>query len=218
MGAIPRQLADSIPDLTIECGRAVAAVAPGRVTFEDGKRVRARAVVVATDAATAAELVPGLPAPDWHGVTTFYFAPPEPPRVDGLLVVDADEPTTVRNTVVLSEVAPTYAPPGRSLVAASILGAHEPTRETLQRVRGRLSAIYGTATARWELVAAYPIAHALPAMPAPHPLRKRVRLERGLYVCGDHRDTSSIQGALVSGRRTANEVLAELRVTTTSRS
>jgi predicted NAD/FAD-dependent oxidoreductase len=48
-------------------------------------------------------------------------------------------------------------------------------------------------------------------MVAPHPLRRRVRLERGLYVCGDHRDTSSIQGALVSGRRAAAEVLADLR-------
>ena len=37
-------------------------------------------------------------------------------------------------------------------------------------------------------------------MPAPHPFRRRVRLD-GVYVCGDHRDTSSIQGAMVSGRR-----------------
>ncbi len=41
--------------------------------------------------------------------------------------------------------------------------------------------------------------------------RKSVRLEPGLYVCGDHRDSASIQGALVSGRRAADAVLAELR-------
>jgi hypothetical protein len=29
-------------------------------------------------------------------------------------------------------------------------------------------------------------------------------------VCGDHRDTGSIQGALVSGRRTADAVLASV--------
>ncbi|MFD0474075.1 FAD-dependent oxidoreductase [Nonomuraea thailandensis] len=33
----------------------------------------------------------------------------------------------------------------------------------------------------------------------------------GLYVCGDHRDTGSLQGALVSGRRAAQAVLADLR-------
>jgi hypothetical protein len=55
------------------------------------------------------------------------------------------------------------------------------------------------------------VPNALPAMPAPHPLRARVRLGDGLYVCGDHRDTSSIQGALASGRRAAHAVLADLR-------
>ena len=36
------------------------------------------------------------------------------------------------------------------------------------------------------------------------------RLRAGRYVCGDHRDTGSIQGALVSGRRAAEAVLADL--------
>jgi predicted NAD/FAD-dependent oxidoreductase len=49
-------------------------------------------------------------------------------------------------------------------------------------------------------------------MAAPHPLRRRVRLLPGLYVCGDHRDTSSIQGAMVSGRRAAAAALADLSV------
>jgi hypothetical protein len=30
-------------------------------------------------------------------------------------------------------------------------------------------------------------------------------------VCGDHRDTAAIQGALFSGKRTAAAVLSELR-------
>jgi predicted NAD/FAD-dependent oxidoreductase len=54
------------------------------------------------------------------------------------------------------------------------------------------------------------VREALPAMPPPLMLRKPVRLLDGLYVCGDHRDTGSIQGALVSGRRAASAVLAEL--------
>jgi hypothetical protein len=38
-----------------------------------------------------------------------------------------------------------------------------------------------------------------------------VALGEGLFVCGDHRDTASIQGALFSGGRTATAVLAHLR-------
>ena len=85
-------------------------------------------------------------------------------------------------------------------------------RDVERRVRVRLSVLHRTSTAHWDLVGSYSIAHALPAMIAPHPLRRRVRLERGLYVCGDHRDTSSCQGALVSGRRAAQAALADLAI------
>jgi hypothetical protein len=33
------------------------------------------------------------------------------------------------------------------------------------------------------------------------PAERPVRLREGLFVCGDHRDTASIQGAMFSGRR-----------------
>jgi predicted NAD/FAD-dependent oxidoreductase len=35
-----------------------------------------------------------------------------------------------------------------------------------------------------------------------------VLVSDGLYVCGDHRDTGSIQGALYSGRRCAEAIVA----------
>ena len=56
------------------------------------------------------------------------------------------------------------------------------------------------------------IPHALPATlpPTPPRLRRPVDLGEGLFVAGDHRDTPSVQGALVSGRRTAQEALARL--------
>ena len=43
------------------------------------------------------------------------------------------------------------------------------------------------------------------------PVRVADRDGHRVYVAGDHRDTSSIQGALVSGRRVAEAVLADLR-------
>lgn len=35
-----------------------------------------------------------------------------------------------------------------------------------------------------------------------------VQLSEGLYVCGDHRDSATLDGALKSGRRAAEAVLA----------
>ena len=45
-------------------------------------------------------------------------------------------------------------------------------------------------------------------MAAPHPLIRGCRVGPGRYVCGDHRATGSVQGALASGARAAREVLA----------
>ena len=46
-------------------------------------------------------------------------------------------------------------------------------------------------------------------MPAPHPLSRPSRVGPRRYVCGDHRATGSVQGAMASGTRAAREFLAE---------
>ncbi len=43
-------------------------------------------------------------------------------------------------------------------------------------------------------------------MPAPHDPWRPVRVLDGLYVCGDHRDTSGPPGALRSARRAADAI------------
>jgi predicted NAD/FAD-dependent oxidoreductase len=79
-------------------------------------------------------------------------------------------------------------------------------------VRAQLARLYGTSTTRWELLAVHHEPEAVPAMPPPHDPRRPVRLLAGLYVCGDHRDTSTVQGALHSARRAAHALLADLDV------
>jgi hypothetical protein len=143
-------------------------------------------------------------------VTTYYHATTQPVDAQPVLRVDPDERLVV-NTAVVSAVAPAYAPPGTSLVATSVLGVPSSIVDTEHALRERLPRWYDVSPGGWTPVAAYPVPCALPAMPAPHPLRGRARIDDGLYICGDHRDTSSIQGALASGRRAARAVLAHLR-------
>jgi hypothetical protein len=135
------------------------------------------------------------------------------PSAEPLILVDADQPTVIRNSVVVSAAAPGYTIPGYQLVATTVLGATTTTRSWSCGVRARLAALHRTPTARWDLLATFPIGHACRRCPRRIPLRRRVRVAPGLYVCGDHRDTSSIQGALVSGRRAASAVLTDLAVT-----
>ena len=168
---------------------------------------RARAVVVATDPVTAARLIPGLAVPPMNGVVTHYHLAPEPPLAEAAIVLDGERSGPVANTVVLTNAAPSYAP-GRVLISSSVVSgdSDEPA------VRAHLSRLYGVDTAGWEHVGRYDIPAALPAQAPPMGrFTKQVRLRDGLYVCGDHRDSASIQGALVSGRRAARAVLADVR-------
>ncbi|MFF0311559.1 NAD(P)/FAD-dependent oxidoreductase [Streptosporangium sp. NPDC004379] len=206
MGRIPAQLAGRLPDGAVLLGTPVAAVTGEGVETAEGAEIPARAVVVATDPATAARLVPGLREPEMRSVTTFYHAAPRSPLGEPTQVIDAEGQVT--DTIVVSDAAPAYSGDGRALVSTSVLGVLSADDEP--RVRARLAEVYAADTSSWEHLATYPVRAALPAMPPPFPLRRSVRLAPGRYVCGDHRDTGSIQGALVSGRRAADAVLADL--------
>ncbi|MEU4832571.1 NAD(P)/FAD-dependent oxidoreductase [Streptosporangium sp. NPDC023615] len=207
MGEITRQLASRLPAETITLETPVIAVTEEGVETAQGGTIPARAVVVATDPAMAAALHPGLEIPAMRSVTTFYHAASRPPTEDATQFVDVQGEIT--DTLVISNTAPAYAPPGRALISTSVLGMLTDADEP--RVRARLAQIYDIDASGWEHLATYAVEGALPAMTPPFSLRSPVRLGPGRYVCGDHRDTGSQQGALVSGRRAADAVLAERR-------
>lgn len=212
MQALPEQLAAGLAPGALRLDSPVTGVRPDAVETS-GETLDARAVVVATDAWAAAALVPALGAPPQaRGVTTVYHSAPARPGRSSTLVVDADG-SGVANSVFVSEAAPDYAPAGRALVSTSVVHGAGRTLPADEELLPVLAALHEEDTTGWTRLAAYDIPHALPSMAAPHPFRKPVRIpvDGGeLYVAGDHRDTSSIQGALVSGRRAARSVLARL--------
>lgn len=207
MQMLPTLLADGLPAGAVRTGTEVTEVRESGVRTNTGEQVRARVVVIATDGTTAAALAPGLAQPAWHPVTTFYYRLPASPVNAPVLVIDGRDELLL-NAAVLSDVSPGYAPAGAALVAASVPGRLDPSLEP--RVRSGLARMYDTSTRDWELLDLYAIPLALPVLAAGQPLARPVRLGPGHYVCGDHRDTPSIQGALVSGRRAARAVLADL--------
>ena len=206
MQAIPDQLAAG---LEVRLGTPVHSVTPTSVTT-DGATVRARAVVVATDPHTAGRFLPGLEVPVMRSGTTWWHLADAPgAALTGgrpLLVVDPDRRGPVVNSVVVSNAAPRYAVHGRALVASTALGTDGVTERD---VRVHLTLLHGADTTNWDEVAVHRIAATVPAVAVGSPLR-RPAAHDGVYVAGDHRDTASIQGALVSGRRIAAAVLAAL--------
>jgi hypothetical protein len=164
--------------------------------------------VVAVGPGQVADLL-DLPRPVTKGLQTWWFSADAAPSASALLSVDGRRRGPVVNTVVMSHTAPSYAPAGRHLIEATCLLPYDSTVDEAA-VRRQLADVWGTSTAEWQLLRRDDIPDALPSQPPPLRVTNPARCGDGLYVAGDHRDTASIQGALVSGERAARAVLADL--------
>ena len=219
MQAIPRQLATQLPGGSIHLNVTAQAVASTMVRTDQGD-IRCRSVVIATNARSAALLIPSLKVPASNAVTTWYHladcSGEDLTEGKSTLVIDGkkftgtvDDPSRpLVNTVVMSNNAPSYATGGRTLISSSATGVHSSAQSELL-VRSHLASLYKVPTSNWTHVATYPIPDALPMMTAPHDVEQSVRLSDGVYIAGDYRQVSSINGALASGRRAAEALLTD---------
>ena len=211
MGEIPRQLAARLPAGSVRLGARAVAIDGPAVVLDGGERFEAAAVVVAADATDARGLVDLAGPPRWRGVTCLHFAAERPPIAGPLLVLNGEGSGPVNNLCVMSEVSPSYAPAGRSLVSVTVLGSED--RGGLEAaVRAQLGGWFGPAVDGWRLLRSDRIERALPdqSPPTPESGTLPVRLGDRRYVCGDHRADGSINGTMASGRAAAAAVLEDL--------
>jgi phytoene dehydrogenase-like protein len=212
MGAIPAQLAAKLPAGSVRLGAKVEALHENEITLAGGETLQARAIVVAADGPSAAHLV-GEAEPASRSVTCFYYAADEPPIAQPMLVLNGDGAGPVNNFAVMTQVAPSYAPAGQHLISISVLGIQELTDVQLGGfIIAQMKSWFGPVARSWRFLKSYRIPHAQPQQypGALEPPQRAVRVRPGIYVTGDHRDNASIHGALVSGRRAAEAVLADL--------
>ena len=219
MGAIPAQIAAQLPEGSIHLNTKATNISSTLVRTTDGD-IRCSAVVLATNAAAATELVPSFSTPDCNSVTTWYHladcAAQDLTSGRSTLVVDGlrykyGNPDPMRplvNTVVLSNSVPSYASDGRVLVSSSAIGLHE-TADDEKLVRTHLTGLYNVDASNWSHVATYAIKDALPKMAPPHAPAQSVVLAPGVYLAGDYCDVSSINGAFKSARRASQQLLAD---------
>ncbi|MEI7547465.1 MAG: FAD-dependent oxidoreductase, partial [Actinomycetota bacterium] len=111
------------------------------------------------------------------------------------------------NVALMSEVAPEYAPDGQALIAAACPG-QVGGGDLATQVRAQLRRWWGAPVDGWRVLRVDRIAHGQPDSRPPFHPKQSISVGEGLFVCGDHRDTPSIQGALFSGRRCGEAAVA----------
>jgi phytoene dehydrogenase-like protein len=212
MGEIPAQLASHLPAGSVRLNTHAESLHENELTLNGGESLRARAIVVAADGPAAAHLV-GEAEPASRSVSCFYYSADQPPIPHPMLVLNGDGAGPANNFAVISQVAPSYAPAGKSLISVTVLGTQQLTDQQLSGfVIAQMKNWFGPAASSWRHLKSYRIPHAQPQQypGALEPPQRPVRIRPGIYLCGDHRDNASINGAMFSGRRAAEAVLADL--------
>lgn len=213
MGAIASATAKGIPTDAICCGITAHQVRPSEIQFSDGNTVQCKHVVVATEGPNAYALTGAFWGPLSRSVTTLYYAAPAPPLQEPILMLEGRQGRLINNVAVLSAVSDAYAPDDQALISVTVLGNPSHTDEALDAaVRGELTDWFGSSATHYRHLRTYRIWHGLPDQPVGtfNPPQRPVSFGEGLYICGDHRDQASIQGALSSGLRTAGAVMAAI--------
>ena len=217
MGAIPVQIACRLAPGTVRLHQQVERVEPGRVFLANRETISAKHVVVATTFSSAAKILPQevcdqFTTRTWKSTRMLAFAALNSPLQSRTLVVSADKDGPIDNLCVPSDIAPSYAPPGASLVVASIRAEWTASEEaTLEAVRLQSSVWFGQAARNWELISYVKIDEALPDE---SPQARRTRptgntCAAGISLCGDYCTSASINGALYSGRMCAEQLLIQ---------
>jgi phytoene dehydrogenase-like protein len=207
MQALPQQMASRLADGTIHLNTRVSKIDGAKVTLATGESIAARAVVVATDGPTAASLL-GIPTVESRKVGCVYFSADTPPTRRKLVVLDGEGSGPVLNVAVISNVAPSYAPADKHLIVAALPGVTDGDLEAISRKQ--LRSWWGPQVDSWKHLRTYVINHGGPVQKPPFSPKQPVDLGNGQFVCGDHRDTGSLQGAMYSGRRCGEAVVRSL--------
>ncbi len=212
MEAIPQQLASALPADCMRMGAKVVQVRAGRVTLTTGEEISGKAIVVATEGPAAGDLLSDMISLPGQGVTCLYFSARLPPIDKPILVLNGEGRGPVNNLCVPTIAAPSYGPIDRSLISVTSLKIANDTEQLRAEVLEQLGEWFGDTVADWNHLRTYSIPYALPSQvpPALSVPERPIRWQPGIYVCGDHRDNASIQGAMVSGRRAAEVVMQDL--------
>lgn len=225
MEMLPRQLAVRLKAGTLEPNVRVSTIRRDGAGFaldvEKKMSYPTRQVVLAVDAGQVQSLLSHQNGRNrltgeiarWNRTTTFYYAADRTPIDGPLLALNGDGLAAgpVNHVMVLSQASERYAPPGKHLIAANVVGRAPQSGSQIEQLereaRVQLERWFGADVTRWTVVGGYPIVHALPHCAHAEWQQSNPRLMEGVYVCGDYREMPSIQGALASGRRAAESIL-----------
>ncbi|MBT8362843.1 MAG: FAD-dependent oxidoreductase [Deltaproteobacteria bacterium] len=215
MEEIPKQLASSLPKDTIRLNSKVESVSSGSVTLADGSRLEAKMIVLATSRPVVEKLLKLPHSGSSRGESCLYYSCNwKPPFNNPFLVLNGDTTGPINNLALPSLVSPHYAPEGKTLVTAVVLGEdHIGDSDLESKVRTQLLQWFGEGMHDLRHLHTYQIEYALPNQnpPTADPYTLPDIINGCIRVCGEYQSLPGTQWALLSGRKCAEAIREDLK-------
>lgn len=214
IGAIGRQLAARLPGGSVRFGAPVESLLPGKgVILRGGEVCAGSRVVLAVAEPAVCRLLGGNPRPARRTIVHYFAAERKwhdgawlclPPRGAGQPVLHA---------ALVSNAAPSLAPPGRHLWSATVDPSH-PAAGDAAVVARAIASWFGEEAGGLRPLDCVEVPYAVPEQPPGFAGRALPWGEAppGVWVTGDAAGVASIDAAMSGGEAVAENLIASLRL------
>jgi phytoene dehydrogenase-like protein len=205
MQAIPEQIAGHLSPNQIRLNTPVKKISGKTVYLENGETIEADKIVLAIDAQTAAKLLGEESNVEFNSTVCLYFESDAPLKLKGApyLIINSNANELIDHLLVSSDVAPSYAPAGKTLISVNIVGNKEISDDSLEEsVQVELVEWFGRENV-WRHLKTYRIPQALPQFFQSSSIIRQLKINDYTYRCGDYTAYPSLNAAMKTGREVA---------------
>jgi phytoene dehydrogenase-like protein len=191
---------------TVKLNTRVAKIDGNNVYLENGDKLYGEKIVLATDGFQADKLLGINSNRKFNSTTCTYFSADRSPLKEKMLVLNPNRASMVHNICVPSDIAPYYAPIGKSLISVSTQGFElYDENELAKNIKQELTNWYGNQVQTWQHLKTYHIPRALPNFDH-SAIDKHLKISDILYQCGDANAYPSLNAAMATGRKVAEMI------------
>ena len=203
---IAKQIEKKLYIGTVKLNTKVVKIEGNRVYLENGDRLYGEKIVLATDGFHADKLLEKNTQRKFNSTTCTYFSADCSPLKEKMLVLNPNRTSMIHNMCVPSDIAPYYAPLGKSLISVSTQGfALHDESELAKNIKRELATWYGKEVENWQHLKTYHIPQALPNFDSSL-VDKNLKISDILYQCGDTTAYPSLNAAMATGRKVAEMI------------
>lgn len=210
MEEIPKQLKSKLKTSTFKFNTKVEKIQADKITLENNENIFADFIIVATDPSS---VIPNLSSDQFegfHSVTNMYFFSDKSFINEPLIALIPDENRHINNVVVLTDISEKYAPKNKALISVSFNGTLEMSEsELIKKIKLELKEVFNIKDETLNYLRTYEIKKALPRLSSVnYDLQETsTKLTDNVYLAGDYLLNSSLNAAMLSGRKAAEAIM-----------